>query len=71
MIRTFKARPATTSPNLLVHVPAIDHWPFDERAGPVTVALDLWDAGDARSRRTATRMFTRTLTAHRAGTGKT
>jgi excisionase family DNA binding protein len=71
MIRTFKARPATTSPNLVVHVPAIDHWPFRDKAGSVTVALDLWAAGDARSRRTATRMFARTVASQRASASKT
>jgi excisionase family DNA binding protein len=61
MIRTFKARPATPSPNLVVHVPAIELWPFHDEAGPVTVALDLWAAGDARSRRAARTMFARAL----------
>ena len=65
MIRTFKARPTTSVPNLIVHVPTIERWPFRDKAGPMTIALDLWTAGDARSRRTATAMFTRALTTHR------
>jgi hypothetical protein len=49
-------------PNVIVRVPKVDAWPFpDGRAGPVTVALDLWDAGDVRSRRAADALFRRLL----------
>ena len=46
--------------NLVLRVPPPGMWPFtDGKAGPATVALDLWDAGDARSRREARLRFAR------------
>jgi len=49
-------------PNVIVRVPTVDAWPFPEgRAGPVTVALDLWDAGDVGSRRAGDALFRRLL----------
>ncbi len=54
--------------NLIVRVPTVDRWPFlAAAAGPVTVALDLWEAGDDRSRRSAQTLFTRAMSAPHAG----
>lgn len=48
--------------NLIVRVPAVEPWPFaDEVVGPVTIALDLWEAGDSRSRRAAARLYRKAL----------
>lgn len=48
--------------NVIVRVPPAGLWPFsDSEAGPATVAVDLWDAGDPRARRAATRLFDRLL----------
>ena len=64
--RALRLRDGDGNDNLVVRVPAVDAWPFpDGKAGPVTVALDLWDAGDARSRRAADVMFRRALAAGR------
>lgn len=52
--------------NLIVHIPAVDWWPFDgNEAGTVTVAIDLWDAGDTRSRRASRRLYDAALRAER------
>lgn len=60
--RGLRIRDAGGDPNLIVRVPTIDEWPFpDGKAGPVTVALDLWEAGDARSRRAGDALFRRVL----------
>lgn len=64
--RALRARPADGDANLVVRVPAGDRWPFpDGKAGPVAVALDLWDAGDSRSRRAAEELYRRALAARR------
>jgi excisionase family DNA binding protein len=59
MSRALRARPASPAEaNLVVRVPAGPRWPFpDGKAGPVAVALDLWEAGDSRSRRAAERLY--------------
>lgn len=50
------------SANAVIRVPRVPYWPFpDGRAGPVTVALDLWDADEPRSRRTAGRLYAAVL----------
>lgn len=68
LVRDLRAKPATGSEvNLVVHVPAVEPWPFVVEAGPVTVAFDLWDAGDDRSRRTAANLFQKAIADHRAG----
>ncbi len=68
--RGLRLRDVDGDPNLVVRVPAVDAWPFpDGKAGPVTVALDLWDAGDARSRRAAGALFRRALAARRFEAG--
>jgi hypothetical protein len=61
LVNGLRPRPAGGDANLVVHTPAVDHWPFTSGAGPLTVALDLWEAGDARSRRSAQGLFTRVL----------
>lgn len=46
--------------NIIVHVPASSAWPFEgSEAGPVTIALDLFDSGDVRSRRAAVSLWQR------------
>lgn len=53
-------------PNVVLRVIPPGLWPFVEhRAGPATVAVDLWDAGDARSRREARALFDRLVTGWR------
>lgn len=48
--------------NLIVRVPAVEPWPFPDGAvGPVAVALDLWEAGDSRSRLAADRLYRKAL----------
>ncbi len=61
-IRSLRAHPAARrNVNMIVRVPS-GPWPFvGVQAGPATVALDLWDALDSRSRRTAVRMWERLL----------
>lgn len=50
------------SANAIIRIPRAPHWPFpDGRAGPVTVALDLWDAAEPRSRRVARRLYAAAL----------
>jgi len=65
--RTLELLPAPASAaNVVVRVPAGDAWPFQNGvAGPLVVALDLWEAGDARSRRAARRIYDRELAARR------
>lgn len=62
-IRQLHLRPADpTSANAVIRVPRGPRWPFpDGHAGPVTIALDLWDAAEPRSRRTARRLYTTAL----------
>ena len=62
-IRQLHLHPADpTSANVVIRIPRAPRWPFpDGRAGPVTVALDLWDAADPRSRRTARRLYAAAL----------
>lgn len=68
LIRDLHAKPAFGAEvNLTVHVPAVEHWPFLTDAGTVTVAFDLWDAGDDRSRRTAASLFERALASYHDG----
>lgn len=58
-IRQLHLHPADpTSANAVIRVPHAPRWPFLEgRAGPVTVALDLWDTADPRSRRAARPLY--------------
>ncbi|MGH9009300.1 MAG: helix-turn-helix domain-containing protein [Acidimicrobiia bacterium] len=50
------------SANAVIRIPRAPCWPFpDGRAGPVTVALDLWDAFEPRSRRAARRLYAAAL----------
>lgn len=66
MARSLRAVPGKDDVNLLVRVPSLDAWPFPEgRAGPAAVALDLWEAGDSRSRRAAERLWRNSLAAQR------
>ena len=66
LVRGLRAQPAGSDANLVVRVPAAARWPFpDGRAGPVAVALDLWDAGDSRSRRAAEKLYRAALAARR------
>jgi excisionase family DNA binding protein len=67
MSRALRARPASRAEaNLVVRVPPGARWPFsDGKAGPVAVALDLWEAGDGRSRRAAERLYRAATAAHR------
>lgn len=52
--------------NVIVRVPAVGEWPFpDGEAGELCVAVDLWDAGDSRSRREARRLYEQALSAGR------
>ena len=54
------------SANVVIRVPLTRHWPFaDGRAGPVTIALDLWDLPEPRSRRAARRLYASALEARR------
>ena len=47
-------------PNVVLRVLPSGLWPFTaDVAGPSTVAVDLWDAGDSRSRREARDLFDR------------
>jgi hypothetical protein len=57
--RKLRLTPASpSSANLVVRIPTSGHWPFaGPKAGPVAVALDLWDAGDSRSRRAAEKLY--------------
>ncbi|MFD9221500.1 helix-turn-helix domain-containing protein [Streptomyces sp. NPDC060064] len=48
--------------NAVVKVPQ-EVWPFDDGPGRAAVALDLWDASDERSRRTARRLYSSVLDA--------
>lgn len=66
-IRQLHLHPAdATSANAVIRIPCAPHWPFpDGRAGPVTVALDLWDAADPRSQRAARRLYAAALEAGR------
>lgn len=62
----FAARPAPRSEtNLIARVPNVDFWPLDDRAGRLAVAFDLWDAGDARSRRAAQGLYQAVLRSKR------
>lgn len=66
LVRQLHARPVHRDANLVVRVPTLADWPFpDEEPGAVTIALDLWDAGDSRSRRAARRLYERALAARR------
>ena len=68
LVSDLHAKPASGAEvNLIVRLPAVEHWPFATDAGPVTVAFDLWDAGDDRSRRTARNLFEHALSAYLAG----
>lgn len=66
-VRQLHLHPADpTSANAVIRIPRVPRWPFpDGRAGPVTVALDLWDAADPRSRRTARQLYAAALDAGR------
>lgn len=66
MRRGLRAHDAAGDANLVVRIPLVDHWPFSgDVAGPVNVAVDLWDARDSRSRRAAERLYRRALVARR------
>lgn len=55
-----------SSANLIVRIPTSGHWPFaGPEAGPVAVALDLWDAGEPRSRRAAQKLYDAAIEAAR------
>ena len=62
-IRQLHLQPADPpSANAVIRIPRVPRWPFpDGRAGPVTVALDLWDSAQQRSRRTAGRLYAAVL----------
>ena len=65
LMNAVRAKDASGSEvNLIVRVPTVDRWPFLADAGPVTVAFDLWEAGDDRSRRSAQKLFTQAMSAH-------
>lgn len=66
-IRQLHLHPADpTSANAVIRIPSAPHWPFpDGRAGPLAVALDLWDAADPRSQRAARRLYAAELEARR------
>ena len=66
LVRKLHAWPADRDANLIVRVPAVRQWPFKgEVAGPVAVALDLWESGEPRSQRVAQQMWSRELAAGR------
>src|SRR5438552_3509907 len=66
LVRKLHAWPADRDANLIVRVPAVRQWPFEgEVAGPVAVALDLWESGEPRSQRVAQQMWSRELAAGR------
>ncbi len=46
--------------NILIRVPN-GLWPFDNEVGAVAVAMDLWEAGDDRSRRAASLVYKKAL----------
>lgn len=55
-----------TEANVIVHLPVGIPQPFPEpTAGPVVTALDLFDAGDSRSRHAGRRLWSRELAARR------
>jgi hypothetical protein len=52
--------------NVVVHVPANVPWPFGgSEAGPVAIALDLFDSGDPRSKRAAQTLWEHELAERR------
>jgi len=53
--------------NAVVKIPQ-GLWPFDQGPGPLALALDLWEAGDERSRRSAHRIYGDILLADPEGT---
>jgi excisionase family DNA binding protein len=60
--RTLALAPASPGQeaNVVLRVPPSGLWPFvASRAGPATVAVDMWDAGEVRSRREARALFDR------------
>lgn len=60
-MRKLALRPvARREANAVVKVPE-GVWPFDEGPGRAAVALDLWEAGDERSRRTARGLYSSLL----------
>jgi excisionase family DNA binding protein len=64
-------RPAArSSANAIVKIPQ-GLWPFDQEPGPTTVALDLWEAGDERSRSSARRLYRNALASNRSSQGTT
>lgn len=67
MKRQFQASTVPMSQaNLLVRIPTLDPWPLTgEVAGPVAVAVDLWEWGDSRSRRAAQGIYRRELSTAR------
>jgi hypothetical protein len=61
-VRTLALEPAGPEANVLIRVPSAGLWPFDVgEAGPATVAVDLWEAGDSRSQRAADALLQRLL----------
>lgn len=46
--------------NVLIRIPN-GLWPFDDEVGNVALAMDLWDAGDDRSRRAASLLYKKAL----------
>ncbi|MEZ0065023.1 excisionase family DNA binding protein [Streptacidiphilus sp. MAP12-20] len=63
-IRELALRPVTRSEaNALIRVPH-GQWPFYENVGRAVVALDLWESGDERSRRTARQIHGQLLNIH-------
>ncbi|AVZ74195.1 hypothetical protein SLUN_20535 [Streptomyces lunaelactis] len=62
-IRKLALRPVPRrEANAVVKVPR-EVWPFDDGPGRAAVALDLWDASDERSCRTARRLYSSALDA--------
>lgn len=56
MLREVQRREA----NIVVKIPR-GVWPFAESVGSAVVALDLWEAGDERSRRSARQLYSQAL----------
>lgn len=55
------------SANAVIKVPP-EVWPFDQEPGPVAVAIDLWETGDERSRRSARTLYQQALATHAPNT---
>jgi hypothetical protein len=66
LVSDFAARPASRSEaNLVARVPSVESWPLSDKVGRLAVAFDLWEAGDARSRRAAERLYQSALRSQR------